>query len=178
MEVDTKHKSYDVERTDEQLLVEFKQSVVGKTYTKQQLDQLDITDEIFQGFIGIQGVLRYKQCQNQLERIKKHYVDIKWSQIIDFVDYVYQQSTDIKKIAILWLTKAAQQNYNPAFDALALLSDKPFIHPKQCIVCMDRWGLLVIVPCMHMCVCNSCGPQLHRCPLCRSAIDKISRIYL
>lgn len=49
---------------------------------------------------------------------------------------------------------------------------------RQCVVCMDRESLVVIIPCGHLCVCqpcSSCCKQL--CPVCRGAITQMVQTY-
>jgi len=42
---------------------------------------------------------------------------------------------------------------------------------SKCVVCWEERPLMVLMPCRHSCVCNTCLPQLGRaCPLCRERI--------
>jgi hypothetical protein len=47
----------------------------------------------------------------------------------------------------------------------------------DCVVCMERSINTVLLECGHRAVCTECAPQLHDCPICRSRILRIVRIY-
>uniref|UniRef100_J3MJZ2 RING-type domain-containing protein n=1 Tax=Oryza brachyantha TaxID=4533 RepID=J3MJZ2_ORYBR len=43
-------------------------------------------------------------------------------------------------------------------------------HPSLiCKVCNSHSACMLILPCHHLCVCNSCGTHLTTCPICNSA---------
>lgn len=50
-----------------------------------------------------------------------------------------------------------------------------------CVCCMDMPAKVVLVPCGHMCVCESCGVDLKRrrmaCPMCRSTVKAIQKVF-
>ena len=51
-----------------------------------------------------------------------------------------------------------------------------------CTICMDNPVCSVVVPCGHMCGCNSCLQRIidgddARCPICRIPIDHIMKVY-
>jgi hypothetical protein len=56
------------------------------------------------------------------------------------------------------------------------LAPAPDAEETQCVVCMDAPKNRVVLPCMHMCVCEACA-QLLRCPLCRGPIERISQLF-
>ena len=39
-----------------------------------------------------------------------------------------------------------------------------------CVVCQTNLVDRVILPCRHVCVCETCFPLVHRCPMCRGKI--------
>jgi len=54
-----------------------------------------------------------------------------------------------------------------------------------CVVCRDRPSVMAIVPCGHMCLCNTCSDVCMNgendqptCPLCRGDMQSVLRIYL
>lgn len=53
---------------------------------------------------------------------------------------------------------------------------------SECKICFANKINTVIIPCGHLCVCDSCAKYLTgpkpTCPICRSAISKIIRAYL
>ena len=48
---------------------------------------------------------------------------------------------------------------------------------KQCVVCMDRLREMIIRPCNHYCVCQSCARRLPKCPLCNRRIGRAEKVY-
>ncbi|KAJ0411181.1 hypothetical protein ATCC90586_008897 [Pythium insidiosum] len=52
---------------------------------------------------------------------------------------------------------------------------------QECAICMSRERDAVCVPCGHMAGCQSCLARLARdaaaCPICRSAIERVIRVY-
>ena len=48
---------------------------------------------------------------------------------------------------------------------------------KQCVVCMDQPRELMIRPCNHYCVCQSCARRLQKCPMCNRLINRAERVY-
>ena len=48
----------------------------------------------------------------------------------------------------------------------------------QCVVCMDAPKNRVVLPCMHMCVCEACAQLLRdRCPVCLGPIERIAQLF-
>ena len=50
-------------------------------------------------------------------------------------------------------------------------------YPKCCI-CLISEREYALSPCFHFCVCASCVEQIDTCPLCRSTIRRIQRIWV
>ena len=48
---------------------------------------------------------------------------------------------------------------------------------NQCVVCMDRPRSMMMVPCKHFCVCETCSSKLRKCPLCNRHFSKVEKIY-
>jgi len=52
-----------------------------------------------------------------------------------------------------------------------------------CVVCMDERKQHVMVPCMHMCVCESCAQRLldaqtPHCPVCGTPVESTTRVFI
>lgn len=48
---------------------------------------------------------------------------------------------------------------------------------RTCIICLENEKSVVLMPCRHMCLCETCGAmdRITQCPLCRkNIIHKIS----
>jgi len=51
-----------------------------------------------------------------------------------------------------------------------------------CVVCTDERKQHAMVPCMHMCVCESCAQRLlevqtPHCPVCRTPVESTTRVF-
>jgi hypothetical protein len=51
-----------------------------------------------------------------------------------------------------------------------------------CVVCMDARKQHVMVPCMHVCVCEACAQRLldaqtPHCPVCRTPVNHSTRVF-
>jgi len=51
-----------------------------------------------------------------------------------------------------------------------------------CVVCMDAPKHHVMVPCMHVCVCEACAQRLldaqtPLCPVCRTPVESTTRVF-
>jgi len=54
---------------------------------------------------------------------------------------------------------------------------------NECCVCLEKTKNTVLVPCHHMCLCESCAVDLMKntmpsCPLCRAKVQKTIKIFL
>ena len=47
-----------------------------------------------------------------------------------------------------------------------------------CVVCMSAARSVVLIPCGHLAVCQSCYGRLQQCPVCRSLIRGAIRSYM
>ena len=59
---------------------------------------------------------------------------------------------------------------------------QPEAEEALCVVCMDAPKQYAMVPCMHMCTCEACTPQLleqgaQSCPVCRGPIESTTRVF-
>lgn len=52
---------------------------------------------------------------------------------------------------------------------------------QECSICMDREAQCAMIPCGHLCMCESCAVDaalnIHDCPICRGRVHKKVRIY-
>ena len=49
---------------------------------------------------------------------------------------------------------------------------------EECLVCMDAPKDHIVLPCMHICVCEACAQLLRdRCPVCRGPIERITQVF-
>jgi E3 ubiquitin-protein ligase XIAP/baculoviral IAP repeat-containing protein 7/8 len=57
------------------------------------------------------------------------------------------------------------------------------VESLECAICMDHAACMVLIPCGHVCFCQSCATpdQLRRlqmiCPMCRRQFSQAIRLY-
>lgn len=49
---------------------------------------------------------------------------------------------------------------------------------SMCVVCLAESVDHMIRSCNHACVCGTCAPRLHSCPICRERITSVERIWI
>ena len=47
----------------------------------------------------------------------------------------------------------------------------------ECVICFDALKCMVMQPCSHLCVCQSCAVKLDTCPICRQLVTNKQKIY-
>ena len=47
----------------------------------------------------------------------------------------------------------------------------------ECVICFDALKCMVMLPCSHLCVCESCAVNLNACPTCRQTVTNKHKIY-
>ncbi|KAL3082478.1 hypothetical protein niasHT_032841 [Heterodera trifolii] len=66
------------------------------------------------------------------------------------------------------------------------IADKEIRRSMTCTICMENKLNFMFTPCMHACVCKSCGekimnsrePGAKKCPICRKKFDKVLPFFL
>ncbi len=50
---------------------------------------------------------------------------------------------------------------------------------RVCVVCLERAKSTALVPCGHMCLCDSCASAkgLKKCPICRADVVSVLRVF-
>ncbi len=52
----------------------------------------------------------------------------------------------------------------------------------QCKVCMDSKCSVILMPCMHVCLCEDCAEDIRaadgKCPMCRADFASVGKIYI
>lgn len=46
-----------------------------------------------------------------------------------------------------------------------------------CVVCQDEEPHMINATCGHFCMCNECSKRLSNCPICRSPIQQLIRVF-
>ena len=47
-----------------------------------------------------------------------------------------------------------------------------------CIICMEKAKNTIMIPCNHVCCCVECSKYLKKCPMCRTQLEDIKRVYI
>ena len=74
---------------------------------------------------------------------------------------------------------------------VALIQPKPAVVPQApqeeaegvldallCVVCLEKAKCVLLLPCSHVCVCETCALAVHACPLCREAVVKTHKVFV
>jgi hypothetical protein len=49
----------------------------------------------------------------------------------------------------------------------------------ECVICMDNRKNIIIKPCNHLCCCEECSKNIgDKCPICRTNVKKIEKVYI
>ena len=48
---------------------------------------------------------------------------------------------------------------------------------SECKVCFERNMDAVFIPCGHVAACFPCASKMTQCPICRSDVDRVVRLY-
>jgi len=48
---------------------------------------------------------------------------------------------------------------------------------SECVICLRAEAVMALMPCRHLCVCESPACMLHQCPMCRAPVVEVRRIY-
>ena len=48
---------------------------------------------------------------------------------------------------------------------------------EGCVICMERASDFAIVPCGHRCLCQICSRNLTKCPVCRTYVQGVLKIF-
>jgi hypothetical protein len=48
----------------------------------------------------------------------------------------------------------------------------------NCIICMDKRKAILLLPCTHLNMCETCAPTQQICPTCRAPITKQQKVYI
>jgi hypothetical protein len=89
-----------------------------------------------------------------------------------------KQISDSEHVKILGELNYSKQQ----FDDLKKSGDSK-ADSKDCVVCLDKPKDHIILNCMHLCLCEECGPQYAnkrnaKCPMCSKRVVEIRRVYL
>ena len=47
----------------------------------------------------------------------------------------------------------------------------------ECAVCLNKSRSYIFIGCGHLCVCDTCAPQLNCCPICRK-VSSVIRVFM
>jgi len=49
---------------------------------------------------------------------------------------------------------------------------------RSCVVCMEKERKVLLLPCKHVCLCESCSVSVDVCPLCREMINSKTTVFI
>ena len=93
----------------------------------------------------------------------------------DFVARAEELRRHLADSAIATQSAASHTNGEPATASTQQIGSA---QESMCVVCMSTARSVVLIPCGHLAVCQSCYTRLQLCPICRSAIRGAIRSYV
>lgn len=87
----------------------------------------------------------------------------------------YKNKLQLEKItAILDIKDKSRLNNN---DNDSINNDS-ISEDYKCIICLDNKKSHLLVPCNHLCLCDNCSSiNMKSCPICRSDITSVVKVY-
>ena len=77
--------------------------------------------------------------------------------------------------------REAMQSMPPETQSRISLDDENRSSSGVCVVCHDEPSVMAVIPCGHVCLCNTCSDECsligQTCPLCRGSMQSVLRIY-
>jgi hypothetical protein len=71
-----------------------------------------------------------------------------------------------------------ERHYNSDFgNSNSSNVDVPSLDRDFCKICYDKTWDSLLIPCMHVGLCQECAAWQKKCPFCRHTIDKCQRVY-
>ena len=72
-------------------------------------------------------------------------------------------------------------NYIRTRDVLEIAQE---VSDLLCVICLENYKDMIIVPCGHQCICSKCSYNLlyfseteYKCPICRKRIDTVIKVF-
>jgi hypothetical protein len=73
--------------------------------------------------------------------------------------------------------KMLQETLNPPSAPVAQ-GENDQSEDGKCVICIDQGAIYAVVPCGHLCVCESCkGNVINKCPVCRGNAQMVMKVY-
>jgi len=91
----------------------------------------------------------------------------------DSVDECIDHCAEMGVPGYSWVKKKPKQKEEPKVDE----KKEEAVDPSECVVCMDAKRNVVNVPCGHIVCCMDCGILLKQCPMCRTAIRDVLKVF-
>lgn len=119
---------------------------------------------VIQGYLELDNVLKIEPdfIADSKEAIVKHFLK---KLNIAFVWLAFSVSATY--ILELFLKQKSPAIRGPDVDAPEEL---------QCIVCLSAYRKVLLHPCNHLCLCESCMKNLTNCPVCRKRIEYFQKV--
>eukprot|EP00922_Rhytidocystis_sp_ex-Travisia-forbesii_P001760 GHVS01002487.1.p1 GENE.GHVS01002487.1~~GHVS01002487.1.p1 ORF type:complete len:588 (+),score=79.14 GHVS01002487.1:119-1765(+) len=75
--------------------------------------------------------------------------------------------------------KAEPRRSVHARDTLKSPASRKYVRgPPKCVVCMTEPDEAALDPCGHVCMCMNCALQVDNCPICRTEVSKVLKIFI
>mmetsp|Transcript_27390 Transcript_27390/g.39674 ORF Transcript_27390/g.39674 Transcript_27390/m.39674 type:complete len:429 (-) Transcript_27390:732-2018(-) len=98
------------------------------------------------------------------ERLREELKSIK-----ELEQYVQNRKQSLRQ-SIMELPPSMRQQFKN-------VNEKQTISHSECVVCQDTAAVRAVVPCGHLCLCDTCANSVVTCPLCRGQRQSTLKIF-
>mmetsp|Transcript_7829 Transcript_7829/g.10957 ORF Transcript_7829/g.10957 Transcript_7829/m.10957 type:complete len:429 (+) Transcript_7829:76-1362(+) len=92
-----------------------------------------------------------------------------WKSIKELEQYVQNRKQSLRQ-SIMELPPSMRQQFKN-------VNEKQTISHSECVVCQDTAAVRAVVPCGHLCLCDTCANSVVTCPLCRGQRQSTLKIF-
>jgi len=92
-----------------------------------------------------------------------------WKSIKELEQYVQNRKQSLRQ-SIMELPPSMRQQFKN-------VNEKQTISHSECVVCQDTAAVRAVVPCGHLCLCDTCANSVDTCPLCRGQRQSTLKIF-
>jgi len=92
-----------------------------------------------------------------------------WKSIKELEQYVQNRKQSLRQ-SIMELPPSMRQQFKN-------VNEKQTISHSECVVCQDTAAVRAVVPCGHLCLCDTCANSVDTCPLCRGQRESTLKIF-
>ena len=114
--------------------------------------------------------------ESSIEELKKSYVSLKKfsGRPVDLRRTLSSMSENDLSEHVKYVSKLVELTQQILVEKVSRRADE-----NLCVCCSLEKKNIVLIPCNHMCVCETCAMLINRkCPLCRADVHHVERVFV